>query len=55
VRGAGDLRRISIGTGDEDYHPRVTQLHSVSTGRMPVEVPAIEINESVTVVFALQA
>ena len=44
---------MSIETRDEDYFPHVEELTSSTTSQMPVEAPAIRVNESVTVVFAL--
>jgi uncharacterized protein YggE len=44
---------VSIETRDEDYFPHVAELRSGGAPGMPVEVPAIEVNQSVTVVFAL--
>jgi hypothetical protein len=46
---------MSIETGDEDYYPRIEELRSSGPSRMPVEVPAINVNGSVTVVFGLEA
>jgi uncharacterized protein YggE len=44
---------MSIETQDDDYFPGIEELRAGPPRAMPVEVPDVKVQESVTVVFAL--